>query len=185
MERDLLQAVRPNIVQAIRAFRVEDLLAAAEQAGHHFLYANLADAQNKQDVLDMLAEHFLLASHFGKNMDALYDCMTDSVHKAGPQRGFVVVVEQIPDSSRFDREAREQLLDVFRDTSDYWNDRKVPFRCFYSIAVKKAQDNPWETVEALAEQPVKPTKNGVNAHFGLKMPMMSSAFDTSMWVAAA
>ena len=96
MERDLLQAVRPNIVQAIRAFRVEDLLAAAEQAGHHFLYANLADAQNKQDVLDMLAEHFLLASHFGKNMDALYDCMTDSVHKAGPQRGFVVVVGRSP-----------------------------------------------------------------------------------------
>ena len=27
----------------------------------------------------------------------------------------------------------EQLLDVFRDTADYWADRKVPFRCFYSF----------------------------------------------------
>ena len=28
---------------------------------------------------------------------------------------------------------REQLLDIFRDASDYWGDRKVPFRCFYSL----------------------------------------------------
>ena len=27
----------------------------------------------------------------------------------------------------------EQLLDIFRDTADYWADRKVPFRCFYSF----------------------------------------------------
>ena len=47
--------------------------------------------------------------------------------------GFVVVLEQLPDNARFDREAREQLLDVFRDTADFWADRKIPFRCFYSF----------------------------------------------------
>ena len=47
----LLQTVRPNIVQAIRAYRVEDLMQAAEGVGQHFLYANLS-AQTKQDVLD-------------------------------------------------------------------------------------------------------------------------------------
>ncbi len=31
------------------------------------------------------------------------------------------------------KEAREQLLDIFRDAADYWGDRKVPFRCFYSF----------------------------------------------------
>ena len=37
-DRDmLLQTVRPNIVQSIRAYRVEDLLRAAEGAGQHFL----------------------------------------------------------------------------------------------------------------------------------------------------
>ena len=34
---------------------------------------------------------------------------------------------------KFDKEAREQLLDIFRDTADYWADRKIPFRCFYSF----------------------------------------------------
>jgi hypothetical protein len=45
----------------------------------------------------------------------------------------VVVLEHIPDNSKFDRESREQLLDVFRDAADFWADRKVPFRCFYSF----------------------------------------------------
>ncbi|MBW8845942.1 MAG: barstar family protein [Burkholderiales bacterium] len=129
----LLQTVRPNIVQAIRAYRVEDLMQAAHEAGQHFLYANLSEAQSKQDVLDGIAQAFLFPVHFGKNLDALHDCMTDLVHKAGTQPGFVVVLEQLPDNVRFDREAREQLLDVFRDTADYWADRKIPFRCFYSF----------------------------------------------------
>jgi RNAse (barnase) inhibitor barstar len=84
-------------------------------------------------VLDRIAESFLFPAHFGKNLDALFDCMTDLVHKAGAQPGFVVVLEQLPDNPRFDREAREQLLDVFRDAADFWGERRIPFRCFYSF----------------------------------------------------
>ena len=128
-----LRGVRPNIVQSIRAFRVQDLQDAATQLNQHFLYANLGNAQSKQDVLDMIAAQYTFPAHFGKNFDALYDCMTDLVHKSGAQPGFVVVLEQLPDNPRFDREAREQLLDVFRDAADYWAERKIPFRCFYSF----------------------------------------------------
>ncbi|GAB4209478.1 barstar family protein [Tibeticola sp.] len=128
-----LRNVRPNIVQSIRAFRVTDLQEAAKALGHHFLYANLAQAQSKQDVLDMIAQQFTLPTHFGKNFDALYDSITDPVHKSGPQPGFVVVLEHIPANGKFDKEAREQLLDIFRDAADYWGDRKIPFRVFYSF----------------------------------------------------
>jgi len=128
-----LKGVRSNIVQSIRAYRVSDLQEAAQGLGHHFLYANLAEAQSKQDVLDLIGAQFTLPSHFGKNFHALYDCMTDPLHKSGPQPGFIVVLEQIPAHVKFDKEAREQLLDIFRDTADYWGDRKVPFRCFYSF----------------------------------------------------
>jgi RNAse (barnase) inhibitor barstar len=132
-EAMLLQTVRPNIVQSIRAYRVEDLQQAAQTAEQHFLYANLSAAQSKQDVLEAIAAAFLFPAHFGKNLDALYDCMTDLVYKSGGQTGFVVVLEQLPDNPRFDREAREQLLDVFRDAADFWAERKIPFRCFYSF----------------------------------------------------
>ncbi|WP_157667812.1 barstar family protein [Comamonas serinivorans] len=128
-----LKRIRPNIVQAIRAFHVEELEAAASSLGQHFLYANLSAAQNKQDVLDLIGQQFYLPAHFGKNFDALYDCLTDPVYKSGPQLGFVVVLEHIPTTSKFDKEIREQLLDIFRETADYWSDRKIPFRCFYSF----------------------------------------------------
>jgi RNAse (barnase) inhibitor barstar len=129
----LLKGVRSNIVQSIRAFQVHELQAVAAQLGQHFLYANLASAQSKQDVLEMIAQQFTLPAHFGKNFDALYDCITDPLHKIGPQPGFIVVLEQIPANAKFDKEAREQLLDIFRDAADYWADRKIPFRCFYSF----------------------------------------------------
>jgi RNAse (barnase) inhibitor barstar len=128
-----LRTVRTNIVQSIRAFRVQDLQEAAQGLGHHFLYANLANAQTKQDVLDLIAQQFMLTTQVGKNFDALYDSLTDPVHKSGPQPGFIAVLEHVPANAKFDKEAREQLLDIFRDTADYWGDRKIPFRCFYSF----------------------------------------------------
>ena len=128
-----LKGVRANIVQSIRAFRVQDLQDAAQNLGQHFLYANLANALTKQDVLDLIAQQFTLPLHVGKNFDALYDSMTDPLHKSGPQPGFIAVLEHIPANGKFDKEAREQLLDIFRDAADYWGDRKIPFRCFYSF----------------------------------------------------
>ena len=188
-----LKGVRSNIVQSIRAFRVQDLQESATALGHHFLYANLATAQSKQDVLDMIAQQFMFPPHFGKNFDALYDCMTDPLHKSGPQPGFIVVLEHIPAHGKFDKEAREQLLDIFRDTADYWADRKVPFRCFYSFSVARpAQAGP-EKVEAQGE----PVHQAPVAADGEKMPTdklldvsplalrMSSPFNAGYWLAAA
>ena len=132
-DNTLLRGVRPNIVQSIRAYRIQDLQTAAQAMGNHFLYANLAHAQTKQDILDLIAQQFMFPAHFGKNFDALYDCMTDPLHKSGPPPGFIIVLEQIPTTPKFDKEAREQLLDIFRDAAEYWADRKISFRCFYSF----------------------------------------------------
>lgn len=129
----LLKTVLPNAVQSIRAFRVLDLQAEAARLGQHFLYAYCGDAITKQQVLSTIAESFYFPRHFGKNFDALFDCLTDLVHKSGTQPGFLVVLEQIPNTPKFDKEARENLLDVFRDAADYWADKKVAFRVFYSF----------------------------------------------------
>ena len=131
---ELLRGVRSNIVQSIRAFHPDELQKTATSLGQHFLYVNLADTQTRQEVLETTGANFLLPAQFGRNFDALYDCLTDPLYRAGTQPGFIVVVEKIPCTSRFDREARELLLDVFRDAADYWAERNVPFRCFYSFA---------------------------------------------------
>jgi hypothetical protein len=132
-EMSLFKTVLPNVVQSIRAFRVADLQAEAARLGQHFLYAYCADAITRQQVLATIAEAFLLPRHFGKNFDVLSDCLTDLTCKAGPQAGFIVVLEQLPNTPKFDKEARETLLDVFRDAADFWAEKKVPFRVFYSF----------------------------------------------------
>jgi RNAse (barnase) inhibitor barstar len=132
-DMSLLRTVPPNVVQSIRAFRVLDLQAEAARLGQHFLYAYCAHATTKQQVLASIAEAFRFPRHFGKNFDALEDGLTDLAHKSGPQPGFLVVLEQLPNTPKFDKEARETLLDVFRDASDFWADKKVAFRVFYSF----------------------------------------------------
>ncbi len=130
---DLFANTRPNIVQSIRAFRVQELADEANKLGQHFLYAYLGQAQSKQEVLETIATSFLFPKHFVKNYDALYDSLTDLVHKAGSQPGFVIVLEQLPIAQKFDTEGREVLLDVFRDAAEFWAERKVAFRVFYSF----------------------------------------------------
>jgi RNAse (barnase) inhibitor barstar len=130
----LFKTVRSNIVQSIRAFRVQDLADEASKLGQHFLYAYCGQAQSKQEVLETIATSFLFPKHFGKNYDALYDSLTDLVHKAGSQPGFVIVLEALPVAQKFDKEGRETLLDVFREASEFWAERRVAFRVFYSFA---------------------------------------------------
>lgn len=132
-ETDLFKTVPPNVVQSIRAFRVMDLQAEAARLGQHFLYAYCAHATTKQQVLANIAAAFHFPKHFGKNFDALFDCLTSLVYKSGQQSGFLVVLEQLPNTAKFDKEARETLLDVFRDAADFWADKKIAFRVFYSF----------------------------------------------------
>ena len=59
---------------------------------------------------------------------------------------------------------------------------------FFSVARSQEQGS-WERATETAQNSsstVKPVvKNGINANFGMNMPLMSSAFDTAMWLNAA
>jgi hypothetical protein len=129
----LLMRVPPNLVQSIRAFRVTELQEEAARLGQHFLYAHCADTLTKQQVCARIGENFFFPKPCSKNFDALRNCLTDTMAAAGSQPGFIVVLEQLPNTQKFDKEARETLLDVFRDAAEFWGDRKVPFRVFYSF----------------------------------------------------
>jgi len=130
---NLFKTVPSNVVQSIRAFRPADLQAEAAHLEQHFLYAHCAEATTKQQVLALIAEAFHFPKHFGKNFDTLADCLTNLAHKAGLQTGFLIVLEQLPNTPKFDKEARETLLDVFRDAADFWAEKKITFRVFYSF----------------------------------------------------
>lgn len=130
----MLMKVPSNLVQSIRAYRVLELQEEAVQMGHHFLYAHCAHTLTKQQVCARIGENFHFTKASSKNFDALRTCLTETIAGAGPQPGFVVVLEQLPNTQKFDKEARETLLDVFRDAAEFWAEKKVPFRVFYSFA---------------------------------------------------
>jgi hypothetical protein len=70
-------------------------------------------------------------AHFGKTSTRSGDCMTDLVHKSGPQPASIVVLEQI--HAKFDKEAREQPLDISGMPLTTGRIGKIPFRCFYFL----------------------------------------------------
>jgi hypothetical protein len=59
---------------------------------------------------------------------------------------------------------------------------------FFSVA-RSQEIGSWERATEVAPSENKPKSNGskaaANAGFGTNMPMMSSAFDTAMWLSAA
>jgi RNAse (barnase) inhibitor barstar len=134
----MLMRVPSNLVQSIRAYRVPELQEEAARLGHHFLYAHCANTLTKQQVCARIGESFYFNKPCSKNFDALRNCLTNTVAEAGPQPGFLVVLEQLPNTQKFDKEARETLLDVFRDAAEFWAEKKVPFRVFYSFEVDLA-----------------------------------------------
>jgi hypothetical protein len=184
-----LKGVRPNIVQAIRALSRQELQAAAVDLGHTFLYADLGNAKCKQDILDMLAAQCALPELSSKSMEALSRGLTEYLSKPPTQLGFIVVIQQIPAHAKFDKEAREQLLDIFRDAADYWSERKHPFRCFYTFAVARkpvsapaGQKNFLKPILMDGDEPMPTDKLCDVSPLALRM---SSPFNAHYWRLAA
>lgn len=130
--------IPPQAVLPLGAYDLSELRKAAQRADQRLLYADCSPARDKAGVMEVLASAFSLPAHFGRNLDALYDCVTDLVPPSeADQPGFVVILENLPGSSEggFDRDA---LLDVFRDAADFFFDKGTAFRVFYSVRKQPA-----------------------------------------------
>jgi len=130
--------IPPHAVLPLGAYDLVELRKAAARADQRLLHADLGQAQNKSAVLGALAKSFSLPKHFGGNLDALYDCVTDlEPLPDADQPGFVVILENVPECGDFGVEERNALLDVFRDAAEFYFDRDTAFRVFYSVAGRR------------------------------------------------
>jgi RNAse (barnase) inhibitor barstar len=126
--------IPPHAVLPLGAYDLDELRRCARRADQRLLYVDLSDTANKAQVLDSLAKAFELPAHFGRNLDALYDCMTElKPLPDAEQPGFVVILKSMPGPELFSADDRNALLDVFRDTAEFFFDRDMAFRMFYSI----------------------------------------------------
>jgi RNAse (barnase) inhibitor barstar len=120
---------------------------AARARRDKFVQVALGACATKAEVMKAIATAFGFPASFGANLDALYDALTDLAFDApmaseageagealdGPRRGYAIVLEALPVSSELDDDAREALLDVFRDAAEFHAGHAKPFRVFYSL----------------------------------------------------
>lgn len=130
--------IPPQAVLPLGAYDLDELRKSASRADQRLLQADLAGATSKAEVMAAIARAFALPKHFGGNLDALYDCVTDlKPLPDAEQPGFVVILQNVPDCNGFAAGDRDGLLDVFRDAADFYFDRETAFRVFYSVAGKR------------------------------------------------
>ena len=131
---------------------------------------------------------FLFPAHFGRTW--MFLRLHDRpVHKAGAQPGFVVVLEQIPTTraSTARHASSCSTCSAMRPTSGV----NARYRSDVSILVARSQEQgSWEraneTTQGAADGAgATDAQERCDASFGMNMPMMSSAFDTAMWLTAA
>lgn len=129
-----LSNVSAHAVLPLGAYRLDQLKRSAEQTDQVWFECDFSGSKSKSEVLAKLGESFKLPKHFGKNYDALYDCLSDlTADGDAANPGFVVILKNLPTTKEFNEDQRTSLLDVFRDVADYFYDEKIAFRVFYSL----------------------------------------------------
>ena len=119
-----------NAVRPLGSLAPETLRSWAESAQHRFVHVVLTGIRERRPLLVAIGRALEFPSWFGANLDALYDSLTDLPERA-PAPGYVIVLDGLSHGPQADDNAA--LLDVFRDAADFWAERKIPFRCFYSF----------------------------------------------------
>lgn len=90
----------------------------------HGIEARVLDGQTiatKAALLDALAKAFHFPGHFGRNWDALLDCLTD--FSALPAKGYVVILWQADDLKRADASTYRAFAEVCQAAAERWAER--------------------------------------------------------------
>ena len=92
---DSLLTLLPNSKRAgvyRSAIGSDEIVAAAKTAGLQVYKIDLAKARGKLGLFDALSKALKFPAHFGKNWDALNDCLTDLAWLDG--KGWVLILDE-------------------------------------------------------------------------------------------
>jgi hypothetical protein len=97
---------------------VGPLRTAAKRAGIAWYDLDLKGVTDRQTLLRRCAEAFPLPAHFGKNWDALHECLRELAGSGTP--GAVVHWRRGAELARRSPEARVTTLEILEDAARYW-----------------------------------------------------------------
>ncbi|MEV8534052.1 barstar family protein [Streptomyces sp. NPDC051211] len=99
-------------------------LAAAEQAGWAVVRLDLDGVRTKARLMDACAEAFALPEWFGRNWDALADCLTD-LSWLPEVPGWLVAVTRWEGLAEARPRDWEVLREVLEEAAAYWREAEV------------------------------------------------------------
>ncbi len=104
---------------------VATLTQQAAPAGWRVFDLNGTKIKDKPTFLNQIAQAMSFPYYFGKNWDALNDCLTDL--EWAPAKGYVVLFQ---DPARFMKNAPadwDVAIDLFNTAIQFWTEQKIPF----------------------------------------------------------
>jgi RNAse (barnase) inhibitor barstar len=103
---------------------------AAKAAGLAVYRMDIGHAHDKGDFMAHVAKALAFPAHFGKNLDALYDCLTDLdwVEPGGKApAGYVLVFEKSKHFGQGHKHAFDDCVAVLAAAAEHWQGAGKPF----------------------------------------------------------
>jgi RNAse (barnase) inhibitor barstar len=100
----------------------------AREAGLAFAKMDIGHVHHKEELTGHFATAMSFPAHFGRNWDALRDCLGDLSWM--PADGYVVVLEKSKHFGAGHRHDFDTALEVFKGVCDEWRGRGKPFWLF-------------------------------------------------------
>jgi hypothetical protein len=126
--------IPPQAVLPLGAYDKSELERAALRADQIHHRCDFSNPQSKAAVLSQIGKALSLPRDPGEDLDKLYHSLKDLQPNGDADKpGFVVILENLPEGSRFGQPERSELLDVFRGAAEHFYDSQTAFRVFYSV----------------------------------------------------
>jgi RNAse (barnase) inhibitor barstar len=109
----------------------KQVVEAATANGFATFRVNLTKAEDKDQMLSAIARALKFPDTFGRNFDALADCLADMEWK--PADGYLILLEHC-DGIHGKAEADfANTLQIFEQAADDWREQDVPFWCLVEM----------------------------------------------------
>ena len=108
-----------------RVPQVDEILDAVRGTTVDVVRVDLAAVTDKERLLDQFASALAFPQWFGRNWDALEDCLGDLAWRAGD--GHVLLIEGFENLSARRPDDFGVLLDILASSAQYWHERGRPF----------------------------------------------------------
>jgi len=125
---DSLLTLLPNSKRAgvyRSAIGSDEIVAAAKTAGLQVYKIDLAKARGKLGLFDALSKALKFPAHFGKNWDALNDCLTDLAWL--DSNGWVLILANGKSFAAKYLADFDMALDLFNGVATCWQEDGKPF----------------------------------------------------------